>query len=167
MHLTCTNQKVEMAGDALADCKKVGVRNIVALRGDPPRGQEAWTATEGGFNCALDLVKYIRKNHGNYFSIAIAGYPEGHPDRISVVEGGVAALSASEKRRARVVIDEKTGKEVVTACRDEDYKKEMVYLKEKVDAGSQCIITQMFLDAQVMLDFIKDCKDWGINVPVI
>ena len=36
---------------------RLGVRNIVALRGDPPRGQEKWTATEGGFSSALDLVK--------------------------------------------------------------------------------------------------------------
>ncbi|CAK0830137.1 unnamed protein product [Prorocentrum cordatum] len=144
MHLTCTNQKVEMAGDALADCKKVGVRNIVALRGDPPRGQEQWTATEGGFNCALDLVKYMREKHGDYFCISVAGYPEGHPDAISVVEGGLASLSPSEKRRARVAPDG-----VVTVARDADFEKEMAYLKEKCDAGADFIITQMFLDAQV------------------
>lgn len=38
---------------------------------------------EGGFACALDLVKYIRKEHGDYFGIAVAGYPEAHPDAIS------------------------------------------------------------------------------------
>merc|ERR1719382_2113027 len=98
MHLTCTNQKVEMAGEALDECKKVGVRNIVALRGDAPRGQETWTATEGGFSCALDLVKYMRKNYGDYHSISVAGYPEGHPDAITKVEGGVADLSPAEAR---------------------------------------------------------------------
>ena len=40
MHLTCTNLKGKLVSEALADCKKDGVRNIVALRGDPPRGQE-------------------------------------------------------------------------------------------------------------------------------
>jgi len=162
MHLTCTNQKVEMAGDALADCKKVGVRNIVALRGDPPRGQEQWTATEGGFNCALDLVKYMREKHGDYFCISVAGYPEGHPDAISVVEGGLASLSPSEKRRARVAPDG-----VVTVARDADFEKEMAYLKEKCDAGADFIITQMFLDAQVYVDFVKACRDRGITVPVV
>merc|ERR1740138_1842415 len=162
MHLTCTNQKVEMAGDALDECRKVGVRNIVALRGDPPRGQEQWTATEGGFSCALDLVKYMREKHGDYFCISVAGYPEGHPDAISVVEGGLAALSPSEKRRARVAPDG-----VVTVCRDADFEKEMVYMKEKCDAGADFIITQMFLDAQVYLDFVKACRDRGINVPVV
>merc|ERR1719464_1030097 len=126
MHLSCTNQKEEMAGEALDECKKLGVRNIVALRGDPPRGQEKWTATEGGFSCALDLVKYMRKNYGDYHCISVAGYPEGHPDNIDVVEGGRAALTPSEARRARVVKD-KNGTEVVTVCRDENFKKEMVY----------------------------------------
>ena len=105
MHLTCTNQKTDTAGEALAACKKLGVRNVVALRGDPPRGQEHWTATEGGFHSALDLVRFMRNQHGDYFCISVAGYPEGHPDAISVVEGGLESLSPGEKRRARVAPD--------------------------------------------------------------
>ncbi|CAE7286094.1 SHM4 [Symbiodinium sp. CCMP2592] len=166
MHLTCTNQSSEMTGNALLECKQHGVRNIVALRGDPPRGQEKWTATEGGFSSALDLVKFIRQNHGDYFSVSVAGYPEGHPDNIEVVEGGVAALTASEKRRARIVTDAQ-GKEVVTVCRDANFHKEMVYLKEKVDAGSHFVITQMFLDAQVFLDFVDECRKYDIKVPIV
>jgi len=166
MHLTCTNQKTEMCGEALDACKAAGVRNIVALRGDPPRGQEKWTATEGGFNCALDLCKYMTKNYGDYFCASVAGYPEGHPDNIDVVEGGREALTPTEARRARIVKDE-NGKEVVTVCRDENFKKEMVYLKEKVDAGAEMIITQMFLDAQVFLDFVEECKKYDIHVPVL
>ena len=49
--------------------------NIVALRGDPPKGQERWEATEGGFNCALDLCKYMRKGYGDYFSIQVSCPP--------------------------------------------------------------------------------------------
>jgi len=165
MHLTCTNMEKSMVDKALSDCKTSGVCNLVALRGDAPRGSDKWEATEGGFTCALDLTKYIRKNHGDWFSIAIAGYPEGHPDAITEIPGGLAGCTESEKRRAAVrVVD---GKEVVTVCRDADFEKEMKYLKEKVDAGSQAIITQMFLDAQVFLDFMAECKKWGINVPVV
>ncbi len=40
--------------------KEIGIQNILALRGDPPKGQENFEAVEGGFACALDLVKYIR-----------------------------------------------------------------------------------------------------------
>lgn len=49
------------------------------MRGDPPRGSDDWTPIEGGFNHAIDLVKHIKKHYGDYFCIAIAGYPEGHP----------------------------------------------------------------------------------------
>merc|ERR1712038_1146464 len=91
----------------------------------------------------------------------------GHPDNIEIVEGGVAALTPAEARRARIVKDEATGKDVVSVCRDANYKKEMIYLKEKVDAGAEFVITQMFMDAQVYLDFLAACKDYGITVPIV
>lgn len=53
------------------------------MRGDPPKGQTEWTAPENGFRHAIDLVKFIRERYGNHFDIAIAGFPEGHPDRES------------------------------------------------------------------------------------
>ena len=56
---------------------------MLALRGDPPKGQESFTQVEGGFACALDLVKYIKREHGDFFGIAVAGYPEAHPEVIS------------------------------------------------------------------------------------
>ena len=62
--------------------KKAGIHNILALRGDPPKGEEEFKVVEGGFACALDLVKYIRAQYGDYFGIAVAGYPEAHPDTI-------------------------------------------------------------------------------------
>jgi methylenetetrahydrofolate reductase (NADPH) len=144
---------------------------LVALRGDPPRGSEKWEATEGGFKCAEDLCAYITKNHGDYFSIAVAAYPEGHPDNIDIVEGetaeaAIASLSEAEKKRYSVSTDE-SGKKVVMVCRDANYKVEMEYLKKKIDAGANLIITQMFLDADVFIQFMQDCKDWGINVPVV
>lgn len=60
MHLTCTNMPVDKLDNALAEVKKAGLQNILALRGDPPKGQEEFTVVEGGFGNALDLVKYIR-----------------------------------------------------------------------------------------------------------
>lgn len=53
----------------------------MALRGDPPKGQTQWVAPENGFRHAIDLVKFIREKYGGHFDIAIAGFPEGHPDR--------------------------------------------------------------------------------------
>ncbi|ORY49493.1 methylenetetrahydrofolate reduct [Rhizoclosmatium globosum] len=78
MHLTCTNMPKSKIDDALKQCKEVGIMNILALRGDPAHGQATWTATEGGFANAIDLVKYIREQYGDYFCIGVAGYPEGH-----------------------------------------------------------------------------------------
>jgi len=170
MHLTCTNMAPEKVDQALADCKKCGVCNLVALRGDAPRGSDKWEAVDGGFNCAEDLCAYITKHHGDWFSIAVAGYPEGHPDNIDTVEGEVdaalASLSEAEKKRCAISTDE-AGKKVVTVCRDAKYKIEMEYLKKKCDAGAKLVITQMFLDAGVFIEFMKDCKAWGINVPIV
>lgn len=78
--------------------KSANIRNIVALRGDPPAGEEKWEATDGGFTCALDLVKHIRKEHGDFFCLSVAGYPEGHPTVIKDVEEG-RELTESEQKR--------------------------------------------------------------------
>ena len=139
MHLTCTNMKVDMIKHALASVKEQGLMNILALRGDPPKGEENWTAAVGGFSCALDLIKYIRQEHGDYFGLACAGYPEAHPDAIG--EGGVATAEA--------------------------YAKDLAYLKEKCDAGAQVIVTQLFYDADVFLQFVDDCRAAGITAEIL
>lgn len=162
MHLTCTNMPEEKIHQALEGAKKHGIENIVALRGDPPKGAETWTATAGGFTCALDLIKYIRATYGDDFNISTAGYPEGHPNVIKKVEpGAAAALSEAEKKR---VITLEDGDWV---CYDADYASELAYLKQKVDAGADMIITQMFFDVDVFLAFVKDCRAIGITVPIL
>merc|ERR550514_450621 len=80
MHLTCTNVTVDMTRNVLQRCKEKGLCNILALRGDPPANAAEWTATEGGFAHAVDLVRFIRKEFGDFFCIGIAAYPEGHLD---------------------------------------------------------------------------------------
>ncbi|KAG8758831.1 hypothetical protein FRC11_002982 [Ceratobasidium sp. 423] len=76
MHLTCTNMHQEKIDVALREAKANGCRNILALRGDPPSGQEEWTTVEGGFQHGIDLVKYIRREYGDYFDVAVAGFPQ-------------------------------------------------------------------------------------------
>eukprot|EP01132_Coremiostelium_polycephalum_P010947 gene10947-13406_t len=83
MHLTCTNMPVEQIIEALEKAKATGIKNILALRGDPPRGEE-WKKIEGGFANASDLVRFIRQKYGDYFGIAVAAYPEGHSDCTSI-----------------------------------------------------------------------------------
>ncbi|KAF8461472.1 methylenetetrahydrofolate reductase-domain-containing protein [Russula ochroleuca] len=76
MHLTCTNMPSEKVDIALREAKLSGCRNILALRGDPPAGKDDWEAVDGGFEHGVDLVRYIRKEYGDYFDVAVAGYPQ-------------------------------------------------------------------------------------------
>jgi len=131
MHLTCTNMPIEKVQVALEEAKKAGIRNIVALRGDPPKGAEKWEAIEGGFSYAVDLVRYIRKNYGDYFGISVAGYPEGHPES----DGGV----------------------------DADVK----HLKDKLEAGADFAITQLFYDTDAYVAWVKKCREAGITCPLV
>jgi len=129
MHLTCTNMPLEKLRQALVTAKETGIQNILALRGDPPRGEE-WKKVEGGFSYAVDLVRYIRENFGDHFGICVGGYPEGHIDST-------------------------------------DHEEDLKHLKEKIDAGADFIITQLFFDTSIFLDFIKKCRAIGITCPII
>jgi len=166
MHLTCTNTKscdpTSSVYNTLRRAFDGGIRNIVALRGDPPLGQEEWKSSDGGFTCALDLVCYIRKEFGQYFNISVAGYPEGHPSAIiELKDREIETLSLEERQRCSKF----DGKYYV--CRKEDYVKEMDYLRSKVNAGADMIITQMFFDVEVFKTFVHDCRKWGIQCPII
>ena len=107
MHITCTGMTREYIIDALDRAKEYGIRNILALRGDPPFGQADWTPVENGFTNATQIVRFIKERYGDFFCIVVAGYPEVH-------------LQATS--------------------REDDIR----HLKEKCDAGSDIIITQLF-----------------------
>jgi methylenetetrahydrofolate reductase (NADPH) len=76
MHLTCVNSTKEQLSEVLLDARNRGIKNILALRGDPPGGVGEWIATDGGFTYSNELVAFIRETGG--FSIGTAGFPEGH-----------------------------------------------------------------------------------------
>ncbi|KAG4131341.1 hypothetical protein ERO13_D09G199900v2 [Gossypium hirsutum] len=139
MHLTCTNMPVEKIDHALETIKSNGIQNVLALRGDPPHGQDKFVQVEGGFSCALDLVKHIRAKYGDFFGITVAGYPEAHPDAIG--SNGVATPEA--------------------------YQSDLAYLKKKVDAGADLIVTQLFYDTDIFLKFVNDCRQIGITCPIV
>jgi len=130
MHMTCTNMPREKIDIGLKEAKECGCQNILALRGDPPRGQANWTSVENGYTYAIDLVKHIRAEYGDYFGIAVAGHPEGH------VEG-------------EGIIDD------------------LQYLKTKIEAGADLIVTQLFFDVDLFLDYVRRCREYGINVPIL
>lgn len=139
MHLTCTNMPVEKLEEALQHCKAAGITNILALRGDPPHGQDTFTQVKGGFACALDLVKYIREKHGDDFGICVSGYPEAHPD--------VIVEDAEQMKK--------------------NYWADIEYLRQKVEAGADFIVTQLFYDVDAYLQFVKDCRSVGITAPIL
>ncbi|KAK9761261.1 methylenetetrahydrofolate reductase (NAD(P)H) met13 [Basidiobolus ranarum] len=130
MHLTCTNMSKSKIDDALREAKSAGIQNILALRGDPPRNQEYANECETQFRYALDLVRYIRQEYGDYFCIGVAGYPEGLPE-------------------------------------SDSKEKDLDILKQKVDAGSDFVMSQIFFDPQLFLKFVEDCREIGITVPIL
>jgi methylenetetrahydrofolate reductase (NADPH) len=77
-HLTCVGHTAEELGGILDQLHGEGIRNVLALRGDPPQGQATFTPTAGGFAYANELAGFARQRHPD-FCIGVAGYPEGHP----------------------------------------------------------------------------------------
>src|ERR1700744_5863523 len=64
-HLTCVGATRDEIGAVLRRLAEAGVTNVLALRGDPPKGQSGFTAVEGGFRYASELVEFIRAGHGD------------------------------------------------------------------------------------------------------
>lgn len=75
-HLTCVGSSREEIREILGVLQDNGIDNVLALRGDPPQGQETFVRAEGGFGYANELVDFIRGDFG--FCIGVAGYPEKH-----------------------------------------------------------------------------------------
>jgi methylenetetrahydrofolate reductase (NADPH) len=78
-HLTCVGHTQDEIFQILEKYQQHGIDNIMALRGDPPRGQSSFAPTSGGFKYAAELVSFIKKKFPQ-FGIGIAGFPEGHPE---------------------------------------------------------------------------------------
>lgn len=139
LHLTCTNMDKKILDKALLTAKEAGIRNILALRGDPPRGEEYWTPNEGDFVYAIDLVKYIRKEYDSWFCIGVAAYPEGHAD--------------------------------VTHPEQLNPRDDIPFLAEKIRAGADFILTQLFYDTTLFTEFENMLREYDselfAKVPLI
>jgi methylenetetrahydrofolate reductase (NADPH) len=128
MHITCANMSEERLRSALDQARDSGIRNIMALRGDPPR--DGTEAEPSFISSSIDLIRWIKSNYGNTFGIAVGGYPEGHPEAKSKED-----------------------------C--------VAYLKKKVDAGADFIVTQLFFDIDEYKEFLDRCAKHGITCPII
>jgi methylenetetrahydrofolate reductase (NADPH) len=129
MHLTCVNSTKDELASVLLEAKARGIKNILALRGDPPAGAAEWTATEGGFTYSSQLVAFIKELGG--FSIGTAGFPEGH-------------------------IAQKGGMQV-----------DWGFLREKIAAGANFVITQLFFDNEDFFQFHEYLSIHGVTIPII
>ena len=85
---------------------------------------------------------------------------------MTLVKNGLDSLSPTELARCSFQSDAE-GNELIYVCKDCDFLKEIEYLKSKVDAGADLIITQMFFDCKVFDSFVTCCRNAGINVPII
>ena len=103
-HLTCVGHTTEELQRILDSLRDAGVRNVLALRGDPPGGPgTAWVSTEGGLDYASELVEFIHRNAE--LSIGVAAFPEGHRDAASL-DDDVAVLKAKRDGGAEFAITE-------------------------------------------------------------
>lgn len=83
-HLTCVLHTKDEIKAILDNMKQRGISHVLALRGDPPKDNPNWTPGADNFKYASDLVAFIRHHYGTYFTIGVAGFPEGHllsPDK--------------------------------------------------------------------------------------
>ncbi|CAG2168945.1 unnamed protein product [Oppiella nova] len=130
LHITCVGMTEPDLRRHLERAKDLGIRNILALRGDRVAIDSTESQEKVDFRYAVDLVRYIRREYGDYFTIAVAGYPGAHPESVSV---------------------------------EEDLQR----LKEKVDAGADFIITQLFFKSDLFVKYVKNCRKIGIEVPIL
>lgn len=127
-HLTCIDQSKGALKAILEDYRRLGIENVLALRGDPPEGAERFTPPKDGYCYAKDLVQLAASLSA--FSIGVAVYPEGH-------------------------------------CESPNLEIDMYYTKQKIDAGADFAITQMFFDNRYFYDFLERAARVGIRIPII
>ncbi|MEK7765517.1 MAG: methylenetetrahydrofolate reductase, partial [bacterium] len=127
-HFTCVGKSRDEVRAILGELQAGGVENIIALRGDPPKGEAAWRPHPDGLRYSIELVREA-KAHGG-FSIAVAGFPETHPEAASP-------------------------------------EADIAYLKEKVDAGADAVVTQFFFDNADFLRFRDRAVAAGVRVPIV
>ena len=136
-HLTCVQHTEEEISNILKRYSDKGISNILALRGDNPKGDAQYDRSKDSFCFARDLVEFIRNfddstldKKSKSFGIGVAGFPEGHPETPNRI-------------------------------------KEMDHLKAKVDSGADYICTQLFFDNHDFFDFRDRCELAGIKIPII
>jgi len=142
-HVICGGHTKDDIEDILIDFNFIGIENLLLLRGDAPRGQKVFIPEKGGHAHTVDLVRQVKNmNKGIYLDPSLKN-PQ--PTNFSV---GVAGYPEKHIEAPNIEIDLK-------------------YLKEKVDAGAEYIVTQLFFDNNKFFEFVKRCRQIGIDVPIV
>lgn len=142
-HITCGGFSKEDIENTLIDLHFLGINNLLVLRGDPEVSHKIFTPEENGHSHASDLVKQVTKmNNGVYLDDDLT---TPTPTNFNI---GVAGYPEKHSEAPNMSQD-------------------IEYLKQKVDAGAQYIVTQMFFDNEKFFNFVELCKKNNINVPII
>ncbi len=142
-HIICGGFTQEETENALIDLQFLGIDNVLALRGDSIKTEASFVPEPGGHAFGLDLVKQIsRMNKGKYMDEDMIN---AAPTDFCI---GIAGYPEKHFEAPNMVSD-------------------MKYLKAKIDAGADYIVTQMFFDNQKYFEFVKLCRSNGINVPIV
>lgn len=142
-HIICGGFTVEETENALIDLHFLGIDNVLALRGDSIKTEPTFVPEPNGHHYAIDLVKQITKmNTGKYIHDDLI---ETSPTSFCI---GIAGYPEKHFEAPNMTADLK-------------------YLKNKVDAGAEYIVTQMFFDNKKYFEFVEKCRAAGINVPII
>lgn len=142
-HLICGGFSKRETEDALIDLHFLGVNNVLVLRGDAPKNETFFEPEADGHRFALDLLKQVANlNNGIYLEEDIKN--GGKTDFCM----GIAGYPEKHFEAPNLETD-------------------MAYLKAKVDAGAEYIMTQMFFNNQKFFEFVNTCRSNGIEVPII
>jgi methylenetetrahydrofolate reductase (NADPH) len=142
-HLICGGFSVEETENALIDLNFLGINNVLALRGDARQFEDKFIPDENGHKYALDLVKQLSDmNHGKYLDSSITN---GDKTDFCI---GIAGYPEKHFEAPNLESD-------------------LVFAKQKVDAGADYIVTQMFYDNKKYFAYVDACRAMGINVPIV
>ena len=142
-HVLCGGFTKEETEYLLVDCHYLGIDNIMALRGDAMKHQQYFEASKGGHLYARDLVDQVQNlNKGKYLHDVI---------------------DADDKADFCIGVAGYPEKHIEAPSLQSDLKR----LKEKVDAGADYVVTQMFFENKRYFNFVNEAKKAGINVPII
>lgn len=142
-HLICGGFSKEETENALIDLNFLGIDNVLVLRGDAPKNETFFEAHPNGHRYALELLnQVVQMNNGIYLEEDLMG---GIKTKFCI---GVAGYPEKHFEAPNLQTD-------------------LGYLKRKVEAGADYIVTQMFFDNQKFFDFVTRCREAGITVPII